>query len=91
MDDICNLIAIIYLNRLQTRTSLVLSKANYRSLWLVAVDVAQKTWQEQPKRTKDFERYFSNTRISLLRNMEQVFLNSINVEVRRTEYSKYRS
>jgi len=81
VEDIVSIIAFVYVNRLQT-TDFVISKDNWKAVWLTSVDIAQKTWKEKPLRTRDFEPFFTNVKVANLRFWEYIILKLINYQVR---------
>ena len=70
----CNIIALIYTNRITSMSSLPLTMQNWRAVWIVAVILAQKMWDDTPLKTSAFVQilpYFSK---QLLRNLELKYL-----------------
>jgi hypothetical protein len=66
----CNIIALIYTNRITSMSCLPLTMQNWRTIWVVAVILAQKMWDDKPLRTSAFVQilpYFSK---ELLRDLE---------------------
>lgn len=50
----CNVIALVYVNRIATHHSLALTMSNWRGLWTAAVILAQKVWDDTSLRTSAF-------------------------------------
>lgn len=52
----CNIMALVYINRLTGPGKLPVTVDNWRSIWLVAIMIAQKVWDDKPVRTSGFAR-----------------------------------
>jgi regulation of enolase protein 1 (concanavalin A-like superfamily) len=66
----CNIIALIYTNRITSMSSIPLTMQNWRAIWVVAAILAQKMWDDKPLKTSAFVQilpYFSKP---LLRDLE---------------------
>mmetsp|Transcript_7260 Transcript_7260/g.7343 ORF Transcript_7260/g.7343 Transcript_7260/m.7343 type:complete len:481 (-) Transcript_7260:770-2212(-) len=87
----CNIIALIYTNRVTSMSSLPLTMQNWRAIWVVAVILAQKMWDDSPLKTSAFVQilpYFSK---QLLRNLELKSLTILQFStgVKPSLYAKY--
>ena len=47
----CNIMAMIYVNRLTASSSMPLTMDNWRGVWISAIVVAQKFWDDRPLRS----------------------------------------
>ena len=50
----CNIMALVYINRLTSMNQLLLTYLNWRSVWVVVIMLAQKVWDDKPLRTSGF-------------------------------------
>jgi hypothetical protein len=50
----CNIIALVYINRITVRNHIAVNMANWRGLWLGAIILAQKVWDDKPLKTSSF-------------------------------------
>ena len=66
----CNIIALIYTNRLSALGRMSLTMQNWRAIWAVSVILAQKMWDDIPLKTSSFAQILPSFSKSLLRNLE---------------------
>ncbi len=87
----CNIIALIYVNRVTARNPIALTMANWRGLWLAAVILAQKVWDDRPLRTSAFAKIFpSLTKEVAIAAETSIFrLLEFNATVKPSVYAKY--
>ena len=50
----CNIVALVYLNRMSNFKHLALTTVNWRAVWLTCIMVAQKMWDDKPLKTSAF-------------------------------------
>lgn len=50
----CNIVALVYLNRMGNLKQLALTMSNWRAVWLSCIMVAQKMWDDKPLKTSAF-------------------------------------
>jgi hypothetical protein len=50
----CNIIALVYINRITVRNKMAVTMNNWRGLWLGAIILAQKVWDDKPLKTSSF-------------------------------------
>ena len=88
--DECNIIAIIYLYRMLS-PNLPLSNRNWRSLWVVAVILAQKMWSDLPLRTSEFVNLLTGVTKRQLSQMEIKAMDLLNYTtcISPSLYAKY--
>lgn len=73
----CNIVAIIYTNRITSMGLMPLTVYNWRAIWVVSVIIAQKMWDDKPLKTSSFVHILPSFTKHLLRNLELKALNLI--------------
>ena len=66
----CNIIALVYLNRMSSSAQLSLSMSNWRCVWLTCIILAQKMWDDRPLKTSAFTQLVPPLEKKHLRNFE---------------------
>jgi hypothetical protein len=66
----CNIIALIYTNRMTSMGSMPLTMLNWRAIWAVSVILAQKMWDDTPLKTSAFVHILPSFSKQLLRHLE---------------------
>eukprot|EP00401_Gymnodinium_catenatum_P076605 CAMPEP_0117526128 /NCGR_PEP_ID=MMETSP0784-20121206/36127_1 /TAXON_ID=39447 /ORGANISM="" /LENGTH=338 /DNA_ID=CAMNT_0005322349 /DNA_START=17 /DNA_END=1030 /DNA_ORIENTATION=- len=86
----CNIMAFVYLKRLMNAGKIELTATNWRGLWVGAVTVAQKMWDDTPLRTSSFAKVLPGVCKIQLRDMEmKVFtLLEFSAHVKPQEYNE---
>lgn len=74
----CNIIALIYINRMSSLSGILLTMVNWRALWLISVILAQKVWDDKPFKTSKFSDFITSFTKPLLRKMERSALELLN-------------
>ena len=69
----CNIVALIYINRMTSKNGLPLTMRNWRGLFVGAIILAQKVWDDRPIKTSSF--------ITLLPNVPKEDLIAIEMKV----------
>jgi len=87
----CNIIALIYINRMASLKKMPLSMKNWRAVWLACVILAQKVWDDKPLKTGSFSSIIPSFTVKDLRKMEVLALNSLDFAtgVKPSLYAKY--
>lgn len=87
----CNIIALIYINRLTNMAHFPLTKSNWRGIWLSCLIIAQKVWNDNPIRTSSFASMFPNLDKKTLRDWEVATLNGLkfSTNIKQSLYAKY--
>lgn len=87
----CNILALIYINRMTGRNKMALTMRNWRGLWVAAIIIAQKVWDDQPLKTSSFVRILPNTTKEQLKSIEMAGFTMLdfNTTVRPSVYAKY--
>lgn len=90
-DRECNIIALVYVNRITTANDLALTARNWRLLWLLAIMVAQKVWAHKPVRSGGFCKIYQDVRKSSLKRVELTMMSMLdfNTGVPPSLYAKY--
>jgi hypothetical protein len=66
----CNIISLIYVNRLTSASKTPLTMLNWRGIWVGAVLLAQKVWDDQPLKTSSFASILPSVDKKTLKNIE---------------------
>lgn len=87
----CNIIALVYLNRMSSSANLSLSMQNWRCVWLTCIILAQKMWDDRPLKTSAFTQLVPPLEKRHLRNFEAKALELLgySIGVKPALYVKY--
>jgi hypothetical protein len=87
----CNIIALVYINRITVRNRIAVTMSNWRGLWLGAIILAQKVWDDKPLKTTSFCSILPNLKKEDVIKIEmKVFsLLDYSTTVRPSVYAKY--
>lgn len=87
----CNILGLIFINRLTGRHKIPLTIRNFRGLWISVIILAQKVWDDQPLKTSSFTRILPGTTKEQLKDLElRAFqLLDYNTTVKPSVYAKY--
>eukprot|EP01041_Mallomonas_annulata_P001494 gene1494-2881_t len=87
----CNIIALIYINRLSSSNNLIFTAINWRSIWLLCVVLAQKVFDDKPLRLSSFAQILPEFTPRILSGLERLTLELLNYDlgVTSTLYAKY--
>lgn len=87
----CNIIALVYLNRLTGRNQLPLTMKNWRGFWVACIVLAQKVWDDKPLRTSSFVQLLPPVTKEQLRALEfrAFVLLDYSAQVKPSIYAKY--
>lgn len=87
----CNILALVYLNRLNSGQRFAITMANWRAVWLTCIIIAQKMWDDKPLKTSAFCVLVPPIEKVHLRNFETTALNLLeySVCVKPSVYVKY--
>lgn len=87
----CNVIALVYLNRMSSTNQLSLSMQNWRCVWLTCIILAQKMWDDRPLKTSAFTQLVPPLQKKDLRNFETKALELLDysIGVKPALYVKY--
>lgn len=87
----CNIISLIYVNRLTSSGKMPLTMNNWRGIWISAIVLAQKVWDDNPLKTSSFVNILPNVSKEQLRDLERRALALIEfvTGVKPSLYAKY--
>jgi hypothetical protein len=87
----CNVIALVYLNRMSSSNKLILTMTNWRCVWLTCIILAQKMWDDRPLKTSAFTQLVPPLEKINLRNFEAKALQLLDfsIGVKPALYVKY--
>ena len=66
----CNIVALIYTNRMTSMGSMPLTMRNWRAVWVISIILAQKMWDDRPLRSSAFAIILPSFSKQLLRDLE---------------------
>mmetsp|Transcript_45355 Transcript_45355/g.33138 ORF Transcript_45355/g.33138 Transcript_45355/m.33138 type:complete len:420 (-) Transcript_45355:823-2082(-) len=87
----CNILALIYVNRMTKRRNFALTMDNWRGFWVSAVMLAQKVWNDRPLRTSTFSEIIPCTTKEHMKILELSGFRMLEFEtrVKPSSYAKY--
>jgi len=87
----CNIVALIYVNRMTADTDLVLTPSNWHNVWLCAIIIAQKMWEDKACKTSSFVQLLPGATKTQLRDMEWQVLALIkfDINIKASLYTRY--
>jgi len=87
----CNIMALVYINRLTSMNHMPLTVHNWRAIWLVTIMLAQKVWDDKPLRSSGFIMLLPTLELKDLRRMEYRTLHLMKfiTGVKPSLYAKY--
>eukprot|EP00164_Ancoracysta_twista_P003783 GFYU01005070.1.p1 GENE.GFYU01005070.1~~GFYU01005070.1.p1 ORF type:complete len:343 (+),score=86.44 GFYU01005070.1:447-1475(+) len=87
----CNIIALIYIERLIALTGLAFDQRNWRRITLCALLLAAKVWEEECIWNIDFSQAFPMYKLDDLNELERKYLECLrfNVGIKASLYAKY--
>ena len=85
------IVALVYLERLLTRTGILINEDNWRRLVLVALCLASKIWDDDSLENEHFPKVMSDLTLKEINTFERIFLDLIGYDlvVKGAEYAKY--
>ena len=85
------LIALVYLERLLTRTGILMNNMNWRRLILITMIIASKLWDDDSLENEHFPKVMKDVTVKEINSFERVFLDLIGYDltVKGSEYAKY--
>lgn len=87
----CNVVALIYINRITSKNKIALTSKNWRGLWVASIILAQKVWDDTPLRTSSFADILPGVTKQQLRAMEfkAFVLLDYTTHVKPSTYARY--
>ena len=88
----CNIICLIYINRMTSSGSMLLTMENWKGVWLGAVILSQKLWSDNPMSTATFAALVQPVTEKQLRAVESKFFTLIKMvtSVKPSQYAEVR-
>jgi hypothetical protein len=85
------ILALVYLERLLTRTGILMNELNWRRLILVTMCVASKIWDDDSLENEHFPKVMQDVTGQEINTFERVFLDLIGYDlvIKGAEYAKY--
>ena len=85
------IVALVYLERLLTRTGILINEDNWRRLVLVSLWLASKIWDDDSLENEHFPKVMSDLTLKEINTFERIFLDLIGYDlvVKGAEYAKY--
>ena len=86
----CNIICLIYINRMTSTSKMLLTMENWKGVWLGAVILAQKLWSDNPMNTAGFSALMPSVLEKQLRTVESKFFTLIRMvtSVKPSQYAE---
>lgn len=87
----CNIVALVYINRMTASIPMVVTQQNWRLLWVISIIIAQKMWDDYPMKTSNFASFLPGILRQTLLEAEVKALNLLqfNTGVVPSLYAKY--
>jgi len=87
----CNIISIVYINRIYVMHGLSFTNSNWKALWVSVVILSQKIWDDSSIKTCEFVKLLPSMNRKLLRELELRVLHLLRykVTVKPSIYAKY--
>eukprot|EP01067_Filipodium_phascolosomae_P003628 Filipodium_phascolosomae@DN2651_c0_g1_i1.p1 len=87
----CNVLILLYVNRLMSACGLYMHTANWRPLLMTALVISQKVWDDPQMKNTDFAYYYTFFKDEELTAMEVTFLQLLQykVVVKTATFAKY--
>jgi hypothetical protein len=87
----CNILALVYINRMTTLHKFSLTMNNWRGIWVAAIILAQKVWDDVPLKTSSFVQILPNVTKERLRKLEMKTFSMLDYSttVKPSVYAKY--
>lgn len=73
-DNYCSIACLIYINRVLARTGVHLTAGNWKVLFIGALLIAQKFWDDNPLINADFPLFYPALSLKDINNLESLFL-----------------
>jgi hypothetical protein len=85
------LIAMVYIERLLTKTGLLINHMNWRRIVLIALCIGSKIWDDDSLENVHFPKVMKDVTLKEINRLERVFLEFLSYELGITgpEYAKY--
>ena len=87
----CNIVALVYVNRITSNGAVVLTPSNWLNVWITAIMIAHKMWEDNAYKTSSFATLLPGVSKQAVRDMEFKFLDMIDfhITISSSLYAKY--
>jgi hypothetical protein len=91
MENEIPIICLVYIERLLTKTGLLINKDNWRRLVLISLCIGSKIWDDDSLENQHFPKVMGEVSLKMINSLEQVLLEFLNYDlvVKGSEYAKY--
>ena len=92
MENEAPVIALVYIERILTKTGVLINKYNWKRVLLVCLCVASKVWDDDSLENVHFPKVMSDVTLPMINRLEQVLLDTLldyDLVVKGSEYAKY--
>lgn len=91
MENEIPIICLVYLERLLTKTGLLINKDNWKRLTMIGLCIGSKIWDDDSLENQHFPKVMPDISLIMINKLEQIFLEFINYDliVKGSEYAKY--
>ena len=92
MENEAPVIALVYIERILTKTGILVNKYNWKRMLLVCLCVASKVWDDDSLENVHFPKVMADVSINMINQLEQTFVDfflDYDLVVKGSEYAKY--
>ena len=91
MENEIPIICLIYIERLLTKTGILMNYSNWRKLTLISLCIASKIWDDDSLENVHFPKVMPDVTLKEINELERTFLELINYDlvIKGSEYAKY--
>ncbi len=91
MENEIPIICLVYLERLLTKTGILITDENWKRLCLISLCIGSKIWDDDSLENIHFPKVMADVNITMINKLEQAFLEFLNYDlvVKGSEYAKY--
>jgi hypothetical protein len=92
MENEAPVIALVYIERVLTKTGMLVNKYNWKRILLVCLCVASKVWDDDSLENVHFPKVMADVSIAMINKLEQIFVDLLlnyDLVVKGSEYAKY--
>lgn len=85
------LVALIYIEKLLTKTGILMNHWNWRRMMLISLTVASKVWDDESLENQHFPKAMPELSVKEINGLEKIFLEFIDYQlvIRGADYAKY--
>ena len=92
MENEIPIIALVYIERILTKTGILINRYNWKRILLVCLCVASKVWDDDSLENVHFPKVMADVSLDMLNQLEKTFLDlfvQYDLVVKGSEYAKY--